>query len=620
MYQWTHIELARLQQNGPKIEYVQKIEKPCNHGKNQYENDSTMTLTSDKSGDSFASIKSELLSSELTTKTANAGIENDTQMNQIDASLSSHTEHCVDQDVKNVLNGFHNRLENGQGLQSDCDSSLRKTLVETSTQTEDMSEADCKEKRSPETFCAPPPPPPPPPPPFPTSEGYLLRPPPSFSTSNVLVKSSNDQTPIAETLSTSHQNSQINTSSTILSSASSFCPPPPPMNGMNGVPGPPPLPLPTMWFKSDSKLTPFYSFKVLFPEYPLKYRSIYTALRKAAKHPPKPMISLFWTRILIPKEDEKENVKEVNVKEPKIDTDTDTETDTISKTREKLWQKIDETILENADDLTELFARQPTPKRPREVAKVSKKTVIKVLDYKRSQSVGIFSQSLYRHRFDPQSIQRAIYNWDLSNIGLDLLQQMLEHRATDDELKAIKEAQRNASTNIPLDGPENFLIKFAEISCAPERIACIIFQHEFEETNVQIGQKIKTVRELCEYLMDNDHLSDLFAIILTVGNFMNGGNRYRGQADGFGLDVLGKLRDVKSKDKKITLLHFIVRTFIGKRRQHGLKLKEIVYPVPDAEDVKSAATVDFDVLNEQIEQLSQNLIGKIHCRNSINLT
>lgn len=323
----------------------------------------------------------------------------------------------------------------------------------------------------------------------------------------------------------------------------------------------------------------------------------FAALRKAAKHPPKPMINLFWTRILIPKEEEDD------------ETFGESKTDAASKTREKLWQKIDETTLENADDLTELFARQSTPKRPREVAKVPKKTVIKVLEHKRSQTVGIFSQSLYRHRIDSQSIQRAIYSWDLTNIGLDLLQQLLEHRATDNELNAIKEAQKNTVGNIPLDGPENFLLKFAEIHCASERIACIIFRNEFEEAISQIDQKIKCVRDLCESLMDNDHINNLFAIILTVGNYMNGGNRYRGQADGFGLDVLGKLRDVKSKDKKTTLLHFIVRTFINKQRQNGVKLKEIVYPVPDAENVKNASTVDFDALNEQIEQLNRNLKG-----------
>lgn len=34
--------------------------------------------------------------------------------------------------------------------------------------------------------------------------------------------------------------------------------------------------------------------------------------------------------------------------------------------------------------------------------------------------------------------------------------------------------------------------------------------------------------------------------MLAFGNFMNGGNRSRGQADGFTLDILPKLKDVKS--------------------------------------------------------------------------
>lgn len=310
------------------------------------------------------------------------------------------------------------------------------------------------------------------------------------------------------------------------------------------------------------------------------------------------MINLFWTRILIPKEDE-DGTKCETIAADSAST----------RPREWLWQKIDETSLDNTDDFTELFSRQPTPKRPRDVTKMPKKTVIKVLDYKRSQSVGIFSQSLYRHRIKVEEIQRALYNWDCSNVGLDLLQQMLEHKATDDELKAIKKAQKTATPNMPLDGPEQFLLKFSEISCAPERIACMIFRNDFEDAIVQIERKLKLIRDLCEFLMENCNLRELFAIILTLGNFMNGGNRYRGQADGFGLDVLGKLRDVRSKDKKITLLHYIVRTFISKQRQNGLKPKEIIYPVPDADDVKSASTVDFDVLNDQIEQLGRNLKG-----------
>lgn len=36
-------------------------------------------------------------------------------------------------------------------------------------------------------------------------------------------------------------------------------------------------------------------------------------------------------------------------------------------------------------------------------------------------------------------------------------------------------------------------------------------------------------------------------LVLALGNYMNGGSRARGQADGFGLEILPKLKDVKSR-------------------------------------------------------------------------
>ena len=62
--------------------------------------------------------------------------------------------------------------------------------------------------------------------------------------------------------------------------------------------------------------------------------------------------------------------------------------------------------------------------------------------------------------------------------------------------------------------------------------------------------------------MTNKALKRLFGLILALGNYMNGGNRTRGQADGFGLEILPKLKDVKSSQGSITLLHFIVVKYI----------------------------------------------------------
>lgn len=87
---------------------------------------------------------------------------------------------------------------------------------------------------------------------------------------------------------------------------------------------------------------------------------------------------------------------------------------------------------------------------------------------------------------------------------------------------------------------------------------------------------------------------------------MNGGNLSRGQADGFGLEILSKLKDVKSKDSQITLLHFIVKSYIKKIVPFTLN---IPLPVPEPGDIKRAATVNFDDVKADLEKLHRQLEG-----------
>lgn len=50
-----------------------------------------------------------------------------------------------------------------------------------------------------------------------------------------------------------------------------------------------------------------------------------------------------------------------------------------------------------------------------------------------------------------------------------------------------------------------------------------------------------------EALLESDSVREVIGLVLALGNHMNGGNRTRGQADGFGLEILPKLKDVKSR-------------------------------------------------------------------------
>lgn len=52
---------------------------------------------------------------------------------------------------------------------------------------------------------------------------------------------------------------------------------------------------------------------------------------------------------------------------------------------------------------------------------------------------------------------------------------------------------------------------------------------------------------LSQGLLHMKSVKDILALILAFGNYMNGGNRTRGQADGYSLEILPKLKDVKSR-------------------------------------------------------------------------
>lgn len=308
------------------------------------------------------------------------------------------------------------------------------------------------------------------------------------------------------------------------------------------------------------------------------------------------MKPLFWTRI----------VTKVPVNSPPEETVTDTVDVTESPETEKtseLWQEIDETSLDNLDEFTELFSRQvviPKQKSRDTKDRPIKIETLKVLDSKRSQTVGIFARSLH---IGFEEIEHAIYHCDTSVVSLETLQHILSIKATPDELAQIKEA----SGEVPLDAPEKFLLEISKISCFSERISCIVLQAEFDEAVSTVSRKLETIIRLCTFMMENENLKIIFSIILTLGNYMNGGNRTRGQADGFGLEILGKLKDVKSKDSKITLLHFIVKTFIQQARKNGTLITELVLPIPDPTDIDKSINVDFEDCKQQVNSLQTKL-------------
>ncbi|XP_064211277.1 formin-2 isoform X2 [Tribolium castaneum] len=363
-------------------------------------------------------------------------------------------------------------------------------------------------------------------------------------------------------------------------------PPPPPMPGMGGPPpppmpgtGPPPPPPPMGGVPPPP---PPMGGPVPLPPPPAGgWSSQKAGLRKATLNPKVPMKPLYWTRILAPAGTDSVN----------------------SPSSDALWTQIDELPLDSLNEFVDLFSRQVVTRKPtvKKQEQKAKAEAVKLLDSKRSQNVGILAQSLH---VDFQEIENAIYNFDTSIVSLEALQQIYEVRATAEELELIKN-HLSTKPNIPLDKPEQFLHELSEISNFADRIACLMFQVEFDDSINTIGHTLTNIKTTCDYLVNSNELKEVFAIILTLGNYMNGGNMTRGQADGFGLEILPKLKDVKSKDSKVTLLHYIVKIYM-KKIENPFE-PNVVLPVPEPGDIERAASVNFDDVKVNLQKLEKQL-------------
>ena len=87
---------------------------------------------------------------------------------------------------------------------------------------------------------------------------------------------------------------------------------------------------------------------------------------------------------------------------------------------------------------------------------------------------------------------------------------------------------------------------------------------------------------------------------------MNGGNRQRGQADGFVIDILPKIKDVKSKDNSINLLAYIVSFCIVKYDENK-GTPEAALPIPEPSDIEKCQHIDFETQRNECEKVRKEL-------------
>ncbi|XP_078089428.1 formin-like isoform X3 [Mustelus asterias] len=345
-------------------------------------------------------------------------------------------------------------------------------------------------------------------------------------------------------------------------------PPPPPLPGC----GPPPPPPPPPFGVAGNQFSPHPGL------------STERHTRKPMIEPRRPMKPLYWTRIQI----------------------KDSRDDQMST----IWESLQEHCIHDAEEFEELFSKATMKEVKKPLSDTYQKTnktkkIVKLLDGKRSQTVGILISSLH---LEMKDIRQAVLNLENSVVDLETLQALYDNRAQAEELTKIRKYyEKSKEEEIKLlDKPEQFLYELSQIPNFPERTHCIIFQSVFMEGISTIRRKVGNVLHLSKSLTDQPNVKIVLGLILAFGNHMNGGNRTRGQADGFGLEILPKLKDVKSRDNQISLVDFVASYYLHHFDKDAGTDKS-VYPLPEPQDLMRASQVKFEDLSKDLRKLKKDL-------------
>ncbi|GAB1603515.1 FH1/FH2 domain-containing protein 3-like isoform X4 [Argonauta hians] len=259
---------------------------------------------------------------------------------------------------------------------------------------------------------------------------------------------------------------------------------------------------------------------------------------------------------------------------------------------ETIWNKLAPVKIDT-QKLEHLFESR-TNELKQKKADTSTKKEITVLDPKRSNAINIGLKVLP----PPRTIKAAILKMDSSVINKEGIEKILFTMIPAEEEKTqILDAQM-LYPDTPLGTAEQFLLILSSISELQARLRLWLFKLDYENLEQEIAEPLMDLKNGIEELLVNKTFKYILSAMLAIGSFLNGT-----QVQGFTIDYLAKVPEVKDTVHKHSLLHHLCTI--------------IIEQFPDATDLYSeigainrCAKIDWDELAEKLEKM------ELDCKNS----
>ncbi|XP_066220004.1 formin-like protein 1 isoform X3 [Saccopteryx leptura] len=185
-----------------------------------------------------------------------------------------------------------------------------------------------------------------------------------------------------------------------------------------------------------------------------------------------------------------------------------------------------------------------------------------LIEANRAKNLAI---TLRKGNLGADRICQAIETYDLQALGLDFLELLTRFLPTEYERSLIARFEQEQRPMEELSEEDRFMLRFSRIPRLSERMATLTFLGNFPDTVQLLMPQLNAVIAASMSIKSSDKLRQILEIVLAFGNYMNSSKR--GAAYGFRLQSLDALLEMKSTDRKQTLLHYLVKVITEKYPQ-----------------------------------------------------
>ncbi|ELV10103.1 Formin-like protein 3 [Tupaia chinensis] len=185
-----------------------------------------------------------------------------------------------------------------------------------------------------------------------------------------------------------------------------------------------------------------------------------------------------------------------------------------------------------------------------------------LIEANRAKNLAI---TLRKGNLGADRICQSIETYDLQALGVDFLELLTRFLPTDYERSLISRFEQEQRPMEELSEEDRFMLRFSRIPRLPERMATLTFLGNFPDTAQLLMPQLNAIIAASMSIKSSDKLRQILEIVLAFGNYMNSSKR--GAAYGFRLQSLDVLLEMKSTDRKQTLLHYLVKVIAEKYPQ-----------------------------------------------------